>query len=437
MIYPTRAAILAAAAIAPAALLIGVLVPAYWYAGLALLFLLLVLAAIDALAGTGQGQADLVCEGPGTVGVGTSFDIDCAASFAGAPPRRFEVALEAGAQLAFAAGPARTAAVHGTRGSARIGLVALRRGSADIARAWLRWRGHLGLVWKQKIVPLAQPILVVPDIAPVTGKGAQMLHRDAMHGLVAQLALGEGAEFEALAEYRQGMDVRAIDWKSSARHNLLLAKEYRTERNNNIVLALDSGRTMCEPVAGVPRIDKAVSAALLTAYVALKTGDRVSLFAFDSHPRLAADPVSGVGAFARLQRQVAGIDYAAVESNHTLGVATLAAKLRRRSLVILFTDFADTTGAELMLAALGALLKRHLLLFVLIRDEELETIAGAEPLTSADVVRSVTAAALLRERALVVIRLKRLGVHVVEAPHDGVGPALVAAYVDLKRRNLL
>jgi uncharacterized protein (DUF58 family) len=54
-----------------------------------------------------------------------------------------------------------------------------------------------------------------------------------------------------------------------------------------------------------------------------------------------------------------------------------------------------------------------------------------------DVTRAVTAAALLRQRRLVVNRLKRLGVHVVEAAHDSAGPALVNAYVDLKRRNLL
>ena len=115
-----------------------------------------------------------------------------------------------------------------------------------------------------------------------------MLNRDAMYGIKAQLQVGEGAEFEALADYRQGMDRRAIDWKQSARHTALIAKEYRTERNNNIVMALDAGRAMCEPLGGVPRIDRAVSAALLTAFVALKDGDRVGLFAFDSQPRAAS-----------------------------------------------------------------------------------------------------------------------------------------------------
>jgi uncharacterized protein (DUF58 family) len=171
--------------------------------------------------------------------------------------------------------------------------------------------------------------------------------------------------------------------------------------------------------------------------VALKDGDRVGLFGFDSHPRVASNTVSGQRAFATLQRVAAEIDYSAAETNYTLALATLATGLSRRSLIVVFTEFADTTSAELMLAALGPLLSRHLVLFIVMRDEELEAFAAAEPNAADDVVRAVTAAALLRQRKLVISRLRHLGVHVVEAAHDHVGPALVAAYLDFKRRSLL
>ena len=254
---------------------------------------------------------------------------------------------------------------------------------------------------------------------------------------VARQQIGEGQEFEALADYRPGMDRRWIDWKQSARHTHLIAKEYRVERNNNIVVAIDSGRSMCEPMEGVPRIDSAVAAALLTAFVALKDGDRVGLFGFDSHPRISSKTVSGARSFALLQRVAAGIDYSPNETNYTLALATLATGLHRRSLILVFTDFADTISAELMLNAVGALLKRHLVLFIVMRDEELETLAAAEPHEPEDVTRAVTAAALLRERRLVIARLRHLGVHVLEAAHDEAGPAVVAAYLGFKRRGLL
>jgi uncharacterized protein (DUF58 family) len=321
--------------------------------------------------------------------------------------------------------------------AAAIVLKAERRGTARLDCVWIRWTGPMGLIWKQRQLAVDQPILITPDIRSVSDKGVQLLNQEAMFGIKAQLQVGEGAEFEALADFRPGMDKSAIDWKTSARHTMLVAKEYRTERNNNIVMALDAGRAMCEPLNGVPRVDRAVSAALLTAFLALKDGDRVGFFAFDSKPRASSQPISGARAFAMLQRVAAGIDYSASETNYTLGIATLASELSRRSLIILFTEFADTISAELMMAAVGTLLKRHLVLFVVLRDEELESFAGAEPVVPEDISRAVTAASLLRERRLVITRLRHLGVHVIEAPAAEAGPAVVNAYLDFKRRSLI
>ena len=220
---------------------------------------------------------------------------------------------------------------------------------------------------------------MIPDIRGVRDEAILLLQRDALPDGQAQRRAGEGREFEALTDYQPGMDRRAIDWKRSARHAKLLAREYRTERNNNIVLAIDSGRLMCEPVDGVPRVDRAVTAALLSAFVALKDGDRVGLFGFDSQPRVTSGAVRGSGTFAMLQRRAAEIDYSSDETNFTLALTTLAARLDRRSLVVVFTDFADPISAELMLRTVGRLTERHLVLFVVMRDEELETLADSRP----------------------------------------------------------
>ena len=437
MIYPARRSILAAGGFAPVALLIGVLFPAYWFAGLAFLGFLIVLIVLDAGLGAARRDVELFFEGPPAIGVGAAFELEVSVRFERSAPAACEVAVDAHPLLDAPGGLHREVWINDSGGETRFRLTALRRGTARIGRVWVRWRGPLGLVWKQRQMTLGEEILIVPDIRAVRERSAQLLHRDAMHGLVAQLQLGEGAEFEALSDFRQGMDRRSIDWKQSARHIQLLAKEYRTERNNNIIIALDSGRAMCEPLAGLPRIDRAVSAALLTAFVALKDGDRVSLFAFDSHPRVSTKPVSGPRSFALLQRVAGAIEYSERETNYTLGLATLATGLNRRSLIVVFTEFADTISAELMLSAVGTLLSRHLVLFILFRDEELEEIGAAEPVQAEDVTRAVTAAALLRERRLVTARLRRLGVHVIEANRDEAGPALVNAYVGLKRRNLL
>ena len=76
-------------------------------------------------------------------------------------------------------------------------------------------------------------------------------------------------------------------------------------------------------------------------------------------------------------------------------------------------------------------------MLVVLRDEELETIAAAEPQSADDVTRALTAASLLKERRVVITRLQHLGVHVVESEYDHVNERLVQTYLDLKKRDLL
>lgn len=437
MIYPSRRSIVLALALAPVALAIGIILPGYWFAGTTLVIFLIALAAADGAAGPSPRRAEVTFEAPRAVAVGEAFALEVHVRIPEQADFQTEVAVDSHPLLDFPSGHRIDLDLIAGEGAATLPLTALRRGTAEIGQLWIRWRGPLGLTWKQRCIPIDAKVMIIPDIRPVQQKSAQLLDQNAAQGLVARMRVGEGAEFESLAEYRTGMDRRAIDWKQSARHTSLIAREYRTERNNNIVLAIDSGRAMGDPIEGVPRVDRAVSASLLAAYIALKEGDRVSLFGFDSHPRVSTKAVSGTISFPLLQQVASQIDYSTNETNYTLALSRLAGSLQRRSLIIIFTDFPDTISAELMLRALGPLLRQHLILFISMRDEELESLAAAPPDEPADIARAVTAAALLRQRQLVLTRLRHLGVHVLETRHDESGPAVVEGYFRMKRRGLL
>ena len=437
MIYPTRRAILIAAAGAPVALLIAVIEPAHWYAGLAWPLAVLVALAIDGIFGPRPEHAAVRLALPRFAPVGASIGA------------RIDVAIQTRArgvaQAAVSPHPLVAASDDGRAnvllenglGIGEIELTTLRRGTARLEHLWLRWLGPLGLVWKQHRTTTDTDLRILPDTRPVRERGARLFQRHAILGLMAQTDRGEGSDYDSMVEYRPGMDRRTIDWKQSARHVKLHAREYHVERNSHVVLAIDAGRQMCEPIAGVPRVDRAVSAALLTAWIALKLADRASFFAFDARPRIASGAVSGTRSFALLQRLAATIDYSGEETNYTLGITSLAAGLNRRALIVLFTEFADITSADLMVRAAAQLVRQHLLLVVVLKEEELEAIAAAEPIVAGDITRAVTAAALLRERQLVLIRLRHMGVHVVESDHDRVAERLVEEYVSLKRRNLV
>ena len=434
MIYPTRTAVAATAAGAPLALLFAAIQPGRWFLVLAWPLAIVLLTLIDVVRGIASATARV--DFPGHAYVGETRDCTVTVSV-GSRPRNAWVALEHSALVRADDDGRAWIPLEEGRGAVLVPLEMLRRGVARFERLWLRWTGPLGLAWQQGTIEIDAAFPVLPDLRPVHDQGARVFQRYALEGLIAQLARGEGSDFDALVDFRAGMDRRTIDWKQSGRHVKLLAKQYKTERNNQIVFALDTGRQMCEPVAGLARVDRCVSAMLLTAWIALKLGDRVAINAFDSRPRLSSGLVSGGGAFTELERIAAEIDYSTEETNYTFALTTLAARLARRSMIILFTEITDSVSADFMLRAIRRLVEKHLVVVVVLRDDELETITNADPHEPDDVTRAITAADLLRDRKVVISRLQHLGVHVVESEYDKVSERLVQSYLDLKKRNLL
>jgi uncharacterized protein (DUF58 family) len=312
-----------------------------------------------------------------------------------------------------------------------------RRGDHEIKAVHLRWRGPLGLIEKRIAKPMGIKVGVVPNVGAVRAVALRMFaDQNFMQGLKVERFIGDGSEFESLREYVVGLDHRAMDWKASARHRKLLCQEFRAERNHQVVLAVDAGQLMSEPVGGVPKLDHAINASLLLGWFCLRTGDRVGLLGFDERVRTWSEPAGGMHTFRRLQAMSAEIDYTHTETNYTLTLAELSTRLRRRSLVVLFTDFLDTVTAELMIDNVTRLARRHLVLFVAVRDPSLETRALARPRTLGTLHEAVVAGDFVRERSIVLERLKRAGAHCIDTTPDQFSMALVNRYLDIKRREL-
>ncbi|WP_353857134.1 DUF58 domain-containing protein [Novosphingobium humi] len=426
-VAPAPRCVLALVALGPVALVLAGFVPGLWIASPLLGLLLLALVLVDgALAGRLE---DVHVTAPAQAEIGQSAAITIRARLSRPAPMEAALALDP----RLAPGGKLSATLTGEETQAP--FTPSRRCHGAIDTLWLRWRGPLGLAMRIERREVDASVRVLPSVAALRGPAMQVYLRDASLGLIARRLRGEGQMFETLTEYQPGMDRRRIDWKVSARHAHLYAKEYEVERNNPIVLAMDCGAAMCEPVAGLPRLDRAVSAALQMAWVALKGGDRVSLFGFAARVIVSTPFVADTRDFHRLRSAAADLDYTAREANFTLALSTLVQQLARRSLIVVFSEFADSTSAELLVESIGRLIARHRVLFVCLRDEELETLGGGEVVDMEALGGSVAASALLRQRAWVLMRLRAMGVDVVEAAHDAVGARLLDAYMAIRSRG--
>lgn len=421
----------------PVALAVGVYAPDVWPVVPLIALAMFALALLDAMfAPVGQGMA-VELRTPPFLDLGRTYEAPLNLTFVREPPRR--LALRLGLDARLAASSYDRELVCGEDGAFHtvLRLTASTRGPADIRAAYLRWRGPLGLVHVQKTLPLKAHIVVTPDLKGVELDAANLFSLDNIYGIRVQNQLYNGSEYHALREYDASQDHRRIDWRSSARHMKLYSREYQAERNHHIVLAFDTGRLMGEPLAGLKRLDRAIYAGLLLGYTALKIGDHVRAFSFGARPQPIGPALSGVRGFDSLKFQLGALQDTAEESNHTLALADLNAKVARRSLIVMFSDFIDEISADLMLEALNRLSKKHLVLFVAFQDEVVADLMEHAPDTAQDVTRAVFARRLAQQRDKVLSRLRRQGIEVLEAPSERLAAAIVDKYLALKRADRL
>jgi uncharacterized protein (DUF58 family) len=437
MLYPTQRAVLLMGLGLPLTLLLAVFNPNLWAMGAGWIALVFGLMMYDMILACAPSALKLDVDTPKSMYVGTTQDIDFIYKINGrgqviAP----EMKLAHNERLESSPGiwypPVEDDRILGA-----FRVNAVRRGDGEFETLWTRWTGPLGLMWRQLQQPLNEMVSIVPDTRLVKEKALQIFSRDAAYGQKQQIERGEGTEFDNLREFMQGMDKRAIDWKHSARHRKLHAKEFRTERNHNIVFAIDTGYLMCEPLKGMARLDWSINASLLISFVSLKYGDRVGYFGFDERPYLFTKPIAGTGSFPHLQKLTSQLEYSTNETNFALGLTSLSKSLMRRSLIIVFTDFVDTTNAELMVENISRLIKSHIVLFVTFKDVEIENLINAAPNRPEDVSKAVIAAAFNKERDIVLARLERMGVQIVRTDIENMSTNVLNRFLDLKRREMI
>ncbi|HEV2149685.1 MAG TPA: DUF58 domain-containing protein, partial [Longimicrobiaceae bacterium] len=313
---------------------------------------------------------------------------------------------------------------------------AAERGDGAYGDLHLRVAGPLGLVWVQRRERRADPLRVQPGVMEVRRHrllGLRHRLRDA--GIRSVRQRGEGGSFESLRDYVRGDDPRTLDWKASARRGTLTVRQYEAERRQNVLLAIDAGRLMTQRIGGRERIDHALSAALLLADVAGSHGDRVGLLVFADRVEQYLPPSQL--SLARLADALGSVQARMVEPNYPAAFTYLASQLRRRSLLVIFTDVIDAEASGALVSHLIRSASRHLPLAVAIRNPELEAAAVAPVEDEPAVFRRAAAEELLQARAAALAAMQRAGVLVADTrPEDSV-TAAVNRYLEVKRRALL
>ncbi len=328
-------------------------------------------------------------------------------------------------------------AAHG-EASAEYKIIPRQRGDIEFGATYVRYQGPLRIAERWALAHTEQKICVYPNLEEARQHSvylirSRQIEMEKRHSRIR----GAGREFESLREYRVGDEVRDVCWTASARRGKLVTRVYQIERSQTIWLVIDAGRLMRARVAGLSKLDFAINAALSLSEVALGTGDRVGLLAYGRTIQKRMLPHRGSMHLRQLIQQLAYVRSEGLEGDHLQAVSALLSTQKRRSLVVWLTDFPETAMTPEVIDAASEAALRHLVLFVVIGQPDLATLAASEPDSVLNMYRTTAAQETLHRREVLLAKLRQRGALAIEVNSAAASVTLVNSYLKVKQLNLL
>jgi uncharacterized protein (DUF58 family) len=250
---------------------------------------------------------------------------------------------------------------------------------------------------------------------------------------------GQGLEFLGLRDFMEGDSTRAIDWRASSRTRQLdgrlkvIVREYQDEQDQQVLFALDTGYRLLGR-----QFDSALNALFLLSWAALKHGDSVAAQSFGASERWIP-PRKGKSAMTGLLRGLADLQSSPVPSSPFSALEQALARLRRRTFIILVSNFREEDGESLSWI-LPRIEKRHLLLLVSFREEETEALAARSPAlqnTPEETLETAAAFSCLAARRRLYQKWEHSGLLTLETTPSRISAALINRYLGIKRSGRL
>jgi uncharacterized protein (DUF58 family) len=380
---------------------------------------------------------------PDALAIGVKSDIQLSIETRGGPQWSCELFDYVDSTLLTRGMPASVTLPGGGRLDITYEVIPTRRGDVSLQSAVVRVRSRLGLCQLLERLGGEQTRRVFPDFAQVARYAWLAGDRRLSElGIKTYQRRGEGTDFKQLAEYRPGDAVRHIDWKATLRIGKPVVREFQDERDQCVMLLIDSGRRMRADEAhsgiGGAFFDHVLNAVMLLAYVALRQGDEVGAMTFGAPAgaERSVAPRKGVSALNFLMAKLYDVQPTPTHTDYVAAATRLLSSHRKRALVVLVTNFRDEDSSELSFA-LRLLRSRHLVLVASLRERVVNELAS-QPLNRTDASLEVASAHLYEQsRRDAFNRLAARDALMVDALPERLGVELVNRYHAVKTAGLI
>jgi len=279
-------------------------------------------------------------------------------------------------------------------------------------------------------------VVVFPSLEDVRRMEALRRKRamDVFLGFQRAKEKGLGYDFAGLREYLPSDEYRWIDWKATARTRAVQVREYESERQVSVTVLLDCGESMGGGPEGATKLDYAVRAAVLLAWIALARRDRVGLTLYSESVRVFLRPAGGRKRFYELLYPLSAASPSG-ESRLEGAVRYTLPRLKERSLLLIVSDLEEPervlTGAAKLCKASG-----HEVLFISPFGPAFELSAMRLHAKQDRIMAEAAYEKLWVARVILTERLRQLGVPVVNGGPEDLLPLMLARYLKVKRTGV-
>lgn len=315
-------------------------------------------------------------------------------------------------------------------------IIPMDRGEYNFGNINVYVEGPLKLVRRRFIAKQEQTVKVYPSYVQMRRFSLSAVASHVQQTGVKRLRrLGHSMEFEQIKEYVRGDDYRTINWKATARRGDFMVNSFTDERSQQVYCAINKGRVMKMPFAGMTLLDYAINAALVISNVALQRQDKAGLITFAQNLDvfLPADkkPTQVNQILEALYKQETNF----LEPDFEKLFSVVRNRITHRSLLVLFTNFESFESLQRELPTLKRLAHYHLLMVVFFENTELKQLTEAKTNSLEDIYIKTIAGKYRHEKKLIAKELQAHGIIAVLSTPQMLTINTLNKYLELKNRQ--
>jgi uncharacterized protein (DUF58 family) len=249
--------------------------------------------------------------------------------------------------------------------------------------------------------------------------------------------VGQSTEFDHIREYVPGNDIRAINWKASARTRHLMVNHFTDERAQQVYSVINTGRIMQMPFEKLSLLDYAINAALVLSHIAYIKHDKPGLVTFSNTIQSAVAAERKGNQLYRLQETLYNAKTDFLETNYEVLLNFTRTRITQRSLILLYTNFETLNSLTRQIKYLKQIARNHLVVAIIFENTELHELLTQTATSTGELYRQTIAKKFDYEKQQIALELQRSKIQCVYTKPENLTVNTLNKYLELKARGMI